>query len=105
MKKKKPYPDNELSKRERLHVLRRKPTPPALPLPPKVISSEQLKHGLEEKKREIQSTTEEVQQFFRLCPGVKEVEVPLTFDKEGKFLGIGTGGTLVLKVHVKVEKS
>lgn len=89
---------------EPLHVIRRKPSPPPPPPPPRVVLPDQLLHGLEAKKRELQGITDEITQFFRLCPGVKSVEVPLAFDGEGKLLGIGTGGAITLKVTVKVER-
>lgn len=103
MKKKKSI-GKESPRREPLHVIRRKPSPPAPPPPPKVVSPEKLKRGLEEKKRDLQTATDDLTQFFRICPGVKEVEVPLSFDNEGKFLGFGMGGAITMKIHVKVER-
>ncbi|MCX7981674.1 MAG: hypothetical protein N2572_02040 [Syntrophales bacterium] len=94
----------ESTRPEPLHVIRRKPSPPSPPLPPRVISPDQLKQGLEEKKRELQGITDEITQFFRICPGVKAVEVPFAFNGEGKFIGVGTGGVITLKITVQVER-
>jgi len=69
-----------------------------------VITPSQLKAGLEGGKRELQAITDELVQFFRTCPGVREVQVALAFNQEGKFLGIGTGAPITLKIQVKVEK-
>jgi|YelNatPaOPRAMG01_1025707.scaffolds.fasta_scaffold12603_5 hypothetical protein len=102
MTRKKRDQEKENPKREPLHVIRRRPQPPAPPLPPRMVSPEKLKESLEKDLREMKRVAEVMTYLLRSCPEIKEIEVPLGFSNEGRFMGIGTGAPITLRIHVKL---
>lgn len=93
------------NKREPLHVIRRRPEPPSPALPPRMVSPVKLKEGLEEAAKTLQAIADTVARTLEPCKAVKEVELPIGFNLEGRLVGIGTGAPVTIRVVIKIPQS
>jgi len=100
-------------KREPMHVLRRPPAPspprfggPVGPIKPAVLatmpplSSYQLKKGLESAKAEIGAMVNTIADALVDCGRIREVELVVSFDADGTFMGFGSGGAATLNIRI-----
>jgi len=94
--------------REPMHVIRRNPrpqtdtfrkTPPAndalQPLPPYL-----LKKGIEAARSEIGAMLEGISSLSSGNFQIQEVEIDVSFNADGKFLGFGAGGAATIRIRV-----
>ena len=102
----KPY-GFERREREPMHVLRRPPAPQEVrrPVPvsvdaPQPIAAYKLKKGFEAAQGDIVDTIEGIANTLSECGNVSEVELIISFNSDGRFLGFGAGGAATMKIRI-----
>jgi len=59
-----------------------------------------LKKGLEAAREDINKTIEAIANTLADCYNVIDVELAVSFDADGKFLGFGPGGAATIKIRI-----
>lgn len=67
----------------------------------KVVNPAKLLSGLETSKTQIRKQLQQVAEMLGQDDEVVEIEVALSFNSEGKFIGFGEGGAASIKVKVQ----
>lgn len=69
-----------------------------------VVAPSKIKAGIRTARRQIEESLEEVLEIFTGPYRISQIELEISFNADGKFLGFGVGGATSMKVVVAPEK-
>ena len=64
------------------------------------IPTSKLKEGVETAKTEIKKMIDEVASILTTEYDIKEIELEVSFNASGKFIGFGAGGAASIKIKI-----
>jgi hypothetical protein len=67
---------------------------------PKPVDASSLRKGLEKAKRDIKSMINEIADIMTAQYNISEIELSVSFNAEGKFMGFGVGGATSIKIKI-----
>jgi hypothetical protein len=67
---------------------------------PKPVDASSLRKGLEKAKRDIKNMINEIADIMTAQYSISEIELSVSFNAEGKFMGFGVGGATSIKIKI-----
>lgn len=67
---------------------------------PKPVDASSLRKGLEKAKKDIKSMINEIADIMTAQYNISEIELSVSFNAEGKFMGFGVGGATSIKIKI-----
>ncbi|HVN77021.1 MAG TPA: hypothetical protein VMT19_11935 [Thermoanaerobaculaceae bacterium] len=71
----------------------------------RTVPSTKLLKGLKAAKKQIEGAIDELASIMTNDYHISEIEISVSFDADGKFLGFGVGGAASVKVTIKPRAS